>query len=245
MLQACLNGARDKRFHPDTPFTPEELAFQAEAVVAAGAGELHLHPRDASGAETLDPDIIATVLTALRRRVPGTPVGLSTHADIPPGGRGRLDAIARWTELPDYVSINLVEDDSSEMIALALEKGIGIEAGLWSVEDAERFVRLDAAPKCLRVLLEINEQDEAEGLAAAAGIRQVLARVGLELPILQHGFDATVWPLYRDALMRGLDSRIGLEDGRHLPNGEVAEGNAELIKAALLIARLPPSAATA
>ena len=243
MLQACLNGSRDKDFHADTPFTPAELAFQAEAVVAAGAGELHLHPRDRSGAETLDPALVADALTTIRRRVPGVPVGLSTHDGIAPGGRGRLDAVAAWTELPDYVSVNLSEDDAPEMIALALRKGIGIEAGLWSVADAERFVKLDEAPNCLRILIEINEQDEAEGLAAAAAIRTVLARTSLDLPILQHGFDATVWPLYRDALMRGLDSRIGLEDGKHLPGGEIAAGNADLIKAAFLMSRLPPNLA--
>ncbi|MCB4769367.1 3-keto-5-aminohexanoate cleavage protein [Ancylobacter sp. Lp-2] len=243
MLQACLNGSRDKAFHRDTPFTPTELAFQAETVVAAGAGELHLHPRDDSGAETLDPAHIAEALLAIRKRVPGVPVGLSTHAGIAPGGAGRLAAVAAWTERPDYVSVNLVEADAPEMIALALARGIGVEAGLWSVEDAERFVKLDTAPKCLRILLEINEQDEAEALAVAAGIRTVLARASLDVPILQHGYDASVWPLYRDALMRGLDGRIGLEDGKHLPDGEIAAGNADLIKAAFLMARVPPNLA--
>ena len=243
MLQACLNGSRDKAFHADTPFTPAELAFQAEMVVAAGAGELHLHPRDASGAETLDPVLVAAALTAIRARVPGVPVGLSTHGGIAPGGQRRLDALAAWTERPDYVSVNLIEDDAPEMIALALKRGIGVEAGLWSVDDAERFVKLAEAPKCLRILIEINEQDEAEGLAVAAGIRTVLARASLDVPILQHGLDASVWPLYRDALLRGLDGRIGLEDGKHLPNGDEAEGNAALIKAAFLMSRVPPNLA--
>ncbi|MBS7545824.1 3-keto-5-aminohexanoate cleavage protein [Ancylobacter oerskovii] len=241
MLQACLNGSRDKGFHADTPFTPAELAFQAEAVVAAGASELHLHPRDTNGLETLDPAAVAAALAAIRARVPGVPVGLSTHADIPPGGRGRLEAVAAWTERPDYVSVNLVEEDAPEMIALALARGIGVEAGLWSVADAERFVKLPEAPKCLRILIEINEQDEAEALAAAAAIRTVLARASLDVPVLQHGYEASVWPLYRDALLRGLDSRIGLEDGRHLPGGDIAGGNAELIRTAFQMARVPPN----
>ena len=28
-----------------------------------------------------------------------------------------------------------------------------------------------------------------------------------------------MWPLYREALKRGLDARIGLEDGLDLPSG--------------------------
>ena len=33
MLQACLNGGRDKAFHAATPLTPRELAADARAVV--------------------------------------------------------------------------------------------------------------------------------------------------------------------------------------------------------------------
>lgn len=241
MLQACLNGSRDKSFHPATPCTPAELAADARTAVAAGAGELHLHPRDGSGVETFEAAAVAAALEAVRAAAPGIPVGLSTHAMIQTGGLGRLEAVAAWNVLPDYVSVNLVEDDAPEMIALVLAKGMGVEAGLWSVADAERFAKLEEAPRCLRVLIEINEQDPAEGLEAAAGIRLVLARSQLELPILQHGYDATVWPLYEDALMRSFDARIGLEDGRHLPSGEVARDNADLIRAAFRLSRVPPN----
>ncbi|WP_371346891.1 3-keto-5-aminohexanoate cleavage protein [Ancylobacter sp. IITR112] len=241
MLQACLNGARDRAFHPHTPLTPAELAADAAAVVAAGASELHLHPRDASGAQTLDPAMIAAVIEAIRARAPGVPLGLSTHAGIAPGGAGRLKAVQGWTVLPDYVSVNLIEEDAPEMIALALSRGIGVEAGLWSAADAERFVALPEAKQCLRILIEINEQDVEEALAVATAIRKVLARASLDVPVLQHGFDATVWPLYQDALMRGLDGRIGLEDGKHLPDGSEAADNAALIKAAFRLARVAPN----
>jgi len=241
MLQACLNGSRTKAFHAYTPCTSAELASDAAAAIAAGATELHIHPRDAAGDETLEAGAVSEALEAIRARVPGTLIGLSTHGRIPPGGSGRLKAVESWKVLPDYVSINFIEDDAPEMMALALSKGIGVEAGLWSVADAERFVALPDARRCLRILIEINEQDETEGLEAAAAIRIVLARASLDLPVLQHGLDATVWSLYRDALMRGLDSRIGLEDGKHLPDGTEAKDNAELLRAAFMMARVPPN----
>ena len=245
MLQACLNGSRGKDFHALTPLAPAELAADAALVVAAGANELHVHPRDPNGVETLEAAPVAAALSAIRARVPGVPVGISTHARIPVGEAGRLAAVEAWTVLPDYVSINLIEEDAPQMIRLALSRGIGVEAGLWSADDAERFVALPQARQALRILIEINEQDEAEGLEAAATIRKVLARASLDVPVLQHGLDATKWPLYRDALLRGLDARIGLEDGRDLPTGEEASDNAALIKAALEIARRPPEIRTA
>lgn len=241
MLQACLNGSRGKEFHAFTPLSPAELASDAAAAVAAGASELHVHPCNGDGAESLAADDVAAALEAIRARLPGVPVGISTHAGIAVGPAGRLAAVKGWKVLPDYVSVNLIEPDAPEMIELALSRGIGIEAGLWSAADAERFIALPQARKVLRILIEINEQDEAEGLEAAAAIRKVLARASLDVPVLQHGFDASKWPLYRDALLRGLDSRIGLEDGKFLPSGEEATDNAALIKAALEIARTPPN----
>ncbi|MBS9478629.1 3-keto-5-aminohexanoate cleavage protein [Ancylobacter radicis] len=241
MLQACLNGSRTKDFHAFTPLTPAELATDAALAVAAGASELHLHPRGADGAETLEPAAVAAAIEAIRARLPDTPIGLSTHAGIAPGGAGRLAAVQAWQVLPDYVSVNLIEEDAPEMIRLCLSRGIGIEAGLWSAADAERFVALPEARQVLRILIEINEQDAAEGLEVAAAIRKVLARASLDLPILQHGFDASKWALYQDAMMRGLDTRIGLEDGKLMPDGSEAEGNAALVKEAFRMARLPPN----
>jgi uncharacterized protein (DUF849 family) len=233
MLQACLNGGRMRDFHPALPFTASEIARDAALAVAAGARELHIHPRGPDGIETLEPDYVTETLQAVRSAVPGIPVGLSTHWRIPPGGLSRQEPIHRWTTLPDYVSINLIEEDAEDVIAHVLGRGIGVEAGLWSVSDAQRFVGLKDAAKCLRVLIEINEQDIDEGLRAADGIQAVLREAGDTLPILMHGDEASVWPIYSEAMAKGFDSRIGLEDGNLLPSGQMAQGNADLIRAAL------------
>ena len=237
LLQACLNGGRAGSFHPAVPLTPEALARDAAAVAAAGAQALHGHPRDADGVESLADGAMAASLAAIRARAPGMPVGVSTGAWIAPGGRARHAAIAGWRTRPDYVSVNLIEEDAPDIIALVLERGIGVEAGLWSARDAERFVKLPDARRCLRVLIEINEQSAASGEAAALAIIAVLDRAAIRLPRLLHGLDATMWPMYRLALRLGLETRIGLEDGDRLPSGERAASNAALIAAARA---LPP-----
>ncbi|MFI5011128.1 MAG: 3-keto-5-aminohexanoate cleavage protein [Hyphomicrobiales bacterium] len=237
MLQGCLNGGRTKLFHPATSCTPEELALDAERSVRAGAEELHVHPRDAAGLESLRPEPVGKALLAIRASVPGVPVGISTFWGISPGGRARQEPIRAWEILPDYVSVNLIEEDAEEVIGLVLGKGIGVEAGLWSAADAERLVGLADARRCLRVLIEINEQDAGEGLEVAKGIIAVLDRAGLSLPRLLHGYEKTKWPLFREALVRGYDSRIGLEDGALLPSGERAADNSTLLGAARLMSR--------
>jgi uncharacterized protein (DUF849 family) len=237
MLQACLNGNRTKTFNAGVPCTAEELARDARDVIKAGADELHLHPRDADGVETLEASHVAVTLAAIRQAVPAVAIGLSTHWAIPPGGVTRQRQISTWTTLPDYVSVNLAEIDAPQVIALALAKGIGVEAGLASVEDAHRFLALETAHRCLRVLIEIGEQDQREGCAVARAVIDVLGAAGVALPQLLHGYETTKWPLFRYAIALGLDTRIGLEDGDCLPTGATALDNAQLITAARQIMR--------
>lgn len=236
MLQACLNGGHSRDFHPAVPLSADELAADARAVVAAGAEELHLHVRNADGRESLHPDDVARTLAAVRAAVSGIPVGLSTGWWIPPQGRARQEHIRAWQALPDYVSINLIEEDSADVIDLALSKGVGVEAGIWSSADAEKFVAHASAHRCLRVLIEPNEADVSAGMECCRGIIAILDRAGIRLPRLLHGRDATMWDFYRKALAEGLDARIGLEDGKHLPGGRIAKDNAELIRAARALA---------
>ncbi|WP_413988798.1 3-keto-5-aminohexanoate cleavage protein [Labrys okinawensis] len=233
MLQACLNGNRPRGFHPAIACSPAELATDARAAVDAGAEELHVHPRGHDGEQSLEPLDVGNALLAIRQSVPGIPVGISTLWDIPPGGRARQAPIREWRVLPDYVSINLIEEDAPEIMALMIRRGIGIEAGLWSAADALRFVALPSAERCLRILVEINEQDIEAGLHVAHDILAVIENAGLDLPILLHGADKTMWPIHAEALRRGFDRRIGLEDGAALPDGKLAAGNAELLRAAV------------
>lgn len=232
MLQACLNGSRTTHYNPAVPLTPRELAIDASAVMLAGAQELHVHPRDSNGVESLDARDVQAALTAMRDAVPGVPIGLSTHWNIPPGGRLRQSAIAAWVAVPDYVSVNLIEDDAPEIMSLVLSKGIAVEAGLWSVEDAQRFVQLDVAQNCLRVLIEINEQDAKKAREVAAAIVGELDQAKITLPRLLHGFDRTKWQMQRMAVAAGWDTRIGFEDGDCLPDGTTAACNSDLISAA-------------
>jgi uncharacterized protein (DUF849 family) len=49
---------------------------------------------------------------------------------------------------------------------------------------------------------------------------------------LLHGTGATTWPLFVEAVRRGYDGRIGLEDTLLLPDGTAAADNEDLTGAA-------------
>ncbi|AWK88771.1 3-keto-5-aminohexanoate cleavage protein [Azospirillum thermophilum] len=232
IVQACINGARPRGYHPRLPLSPQEVADDAAACIAAGAAEIHLHVRGPDGLESLEPDAVDATLLAVRARAPGSFVGLSTGAWIEPSDERRIQLIAGWRSLPDHASVNLSEATAPDVIALLHRRGIGIEAGLASVLDAERLVSLGLAPLCLRVLIEIEEQETEEAMAAADAILSVLSAAGVTKPVLLHGVDETVWAFVERAAREGYSTRVGLEDGFLLPDGLPADGNAALVAAA-------------
>ncbi len=121
MIQAALNGDRRCDEHPGIPCSAEELARDAAACVAAGAVELHLHPRDANGVETLDP---LTIFSTVRqvKAVANVPVGVSTGAWIEPDLERRLALIRSWYG-PDYASVNCSEDGAIEVMYALISAG--------------------------------------------------------------------------------------------------------------------------
>lgn len=231
MLQACLNGGRRAEESPALPITAEALGRDAAAAVAAGAACLHIHPRGPDGEETLAPGPVAEALLAVRAAVPGVPVGVGTGAWIAPGGRARQADMSAWEVMPDYASVNLHEPDAQEVIALLTERGVGIEAGLWTLEDVPRFLA-GAPDQALRVMLEMEDPDGAAAAAEADRMLAALAEASIDRPILAHGHDRCVWPMIRFAAARGLDTRIGLEDTTLMPDGTPAPSNAALVAAA-------------
>jgi uncharacterized protein (DUF849 family) len=232
LIKACLNGSRRPEEHEALPLSPDALAADAALCRAAGAGAVHVHPRGMGGRETLDPDSCAAVVEAIRYRCPGLPIGLTTGLWISNNSSQRLASIERWTVLPDFASVNFSEDGTDELCRLLLQKGIEIEAGLSSVADARALVGSSYVDHCLRVLIEI-EPGTPDPLKNAAAINRVLEGAGVRLPRLQHGMNQQAWPLLEDAVARGFDIRIGLEDVLTMPDGSPADGNAALVASAV------------
>ena len=235
LLKACLNGDRSQADHPAVPVTPEELAADAAAAVDAGAGALHVHPRDGDGNETLVAASVGAAVDAIRAATArAVPVGVSTGAWFTPDPADRIAHIRRWTVLPDFASVNLHEEGAVDVARTLLDRGVAVEAGVWTPEAAEILVDSGLLERSLRILLEPMEDDVSAALVTVDAIERRLD--GAPPPRLLHGTDATAWPLLRHAVARGYDMRIGLEDTLARPDGTPAAGNAELVRLAVAMA---------
>ncbi|WP_227353510.1 3-keto-5-aminohexanoate cleavage protein [Haladaptatus salinisoli] len=228
-LQAALNGGRE---HPAVPRTPEELATEARAAVDAGAESLHLHPYDERGHQTLAAEPCAVTLRAVRDACPGIPISLSTSADIEPDSKRRHEFVAAWTVLPDLVTANMGEAGILELCELLVERGIGIEAGLLSLDDARIFVESGIASRCVRAMVEPLDSDPDDAVSHAKAIERTLIEGDVPLEQIHHGDGIASWAVNRRAVARGHGIRTGLEDTLVLPDGRTASGNGELVAAA-------------
>jgi len=233
-LQVALNG---DSIHPAAPRTPAAIAEAARAAADAGAQSVHVHAFDDAGRETLEGAAGAQVLRAIRARCPATPISLTTSAAIvaDPGERFRI--VEAWEELPDLVTANQGEPRIVELCELLLSRGVGIEAGLLTSEDARAFVRSGLAARCRRVLIEPLDADLNDALRHAARMEDIVVSAGITLEQVHHGYGPACWAVNRRGLERGHGIRTGLEDIALLPDGRPARDNADLVAAAARLIR--------
>ncbi|UZJ32099.1 3-keto-5-aminohexanoate cleavage protein [Streptomyces endophytica] len=247
MLQVCLNGPRTAADSGAVPMSPAALAEAARRAVAAGAQDVHVHPKTPCGRDSLSPRVVGPALEAIKAVV-DVPVGVTTGAwaeldppdpSDPSDGPGtapdrRVERVRSWTVLPDHASVNWHEEGAEALAGALLERGIGVEAGLWSgTPGPGRFLRSPLAPRVLRVLAEITDTDAGSAPATARALLTEVAGGAHGRPVLLHGWDGGAWPVLRLAVELGLDTRIGIEDTLLLPDGRPAADNAQLIAAAL------------
>jgi uncharacterized protein (DUF849 family) len=228
MLQACLNGQRSREEHPAVPLTAAELGADARRAVDAGAEELHVHPRAAGGRDTVEPETAAATVRAIRASCPGVPLGLTTGLWTTDGDAELRHAhVEAWLELPDYASVNVGEPGAAELCALLAARGVGVEAGVWTLADAEALIERGLVP--LRVLVETSDGGAEDPIAAAVEIDELLVDAGVSAPQLHHGAGADAWAMLDAAVARGRHVRIGLEDATAMPDGSPARDNAQLV----------------
>jgi uncharacterized protein (DUF849 family) len=205
--------------------------------VDAGAHSVHVHAFDDAGRETLEGAACAQVLRAIRARCVETPISLTTSATIVADPAERFRIVAAWAELPDLVTANQGEPGIGALCELLLARGVGIEAGLLSVDDARAFVRSGLADRCRRVLIEPLDASPDAALQHAAEMEDIVVSAGITLEQVHHGYGIACWAVNRRALGRGHGIRTGFEDVTMLPDGTPARDNADLVAAAARVVR--------
>lgn len=236
LLKACVNGARLSAEHVALPVTAVELARDAVAVSAAGAGAVHLHVKDDCGVDTFAAEPLAAVLAEVAAAAPGLPIGVTTGARALPDPADRVAAIAAWTDLPRFASVNWHETGANEVAGVLLKRGVGVEAGLWHDVAVAAWAASPVRDQCLRAMLELPDGlDETGTVRTANRMLDAVRATGSTISVLLHGEGSSCWPALSHAAALGLATRIGLEDTLDMPDGSPAPDNESLVRAASAI----------
>ena len=91
--------------------------------------------------------------------------------------------MSRWTQ-SDFATPNLSEAGSLEVMRALLQAGIGVEAGVWTVADADLLVGCGLAGRMLRVCIEPVEVSRANAIDLVSAIHAVLDRGKVGAPRL-------------------------------------------------------------
>ncbi|MFJ6569443.1 3-keto-5-aminohexanoate cleavage protein [Streptomyces sp. NPDC091292] len=235
-IKAAINGGRSRADHAAVPVTPEQIAADTAAVLAAGADVVHLHVRTPDGGQTIAPDALADVLRAVRSVAPGAVVGTTTGLWTCSGPEERYALVKSWEVLPDFASVAFCEEGAAETAELVVARGMVLESAVWSVDDVPVLLASPTLGDNVRVLIEPMDEDPDTAVAHAREMAAHLRAAGVTCPLLYHGEAATTWPVLRAALADGHQIRIGFEDGVDLPDGSIAADNTALVAAARALA---------
>ncbi|MEV6951950.1 3-keto-5-aminohexanoate cleavage protein [Streptomyces sp. NPDC051183] len=241
-LLVSLNGARGAADGAAVPMSPEDVVESALGAVAAGAGEVLVHPRTPCGRESLSARVVGPVLEALRGAGCGVPVCVAASIAAEPDPAERLARVRSWTVLPDRAEVRFAEPGARELAEALLARGVAVDAmvplgGEAGQEPLARFlawpVRSHApvrgrVPEGARARVRLAVELAAADPGLVRGM-QWLPPVA----VLLYGRGEAAWPVLRMAARYGRDARTGVGDVLHLPDGRPARSNAELVAAAL------------
>jgi len=258
VISAALTGALTTRDQCEAiPYTPEEIAEDAAAAREAGAAVAHIHARTDEGAPTFSTDIYQEIYDEVRDRT-DIVINFSTGAIGVPVEE-RLDYVqavqpemaalnmgsmnyAKYSESrEDYVFDMVFENPFSEIRDLV--SGMN-DAGVTPELECFDTGHIGNTRPLLKEGVLKQPFHVSLIMGVLGGIPATVENLAHQVRQLPDdatwqviGIGREQWPLVGAALSMGGNVRVGLEDNFYLPDGEMADGNAELVEHAAEMTR--------
>ena len=224
LISVAPNGARKLRAdHPALPLSPEDIAADAAACLAEGAGLLHLHVRDAEGRHSLSTDAYKAAIKAVREQT----VVESVRPEACSVALRELSPNGSQEEVATY----------RQFLADCRRESVWVQHILYDADDVRRFSDLradgvygDELPFILLVIGRYRSEPQSDTPELRA-----------MLDALDESPDATpVWAacafgqgetnLLSEAARSGGHVRVGFENNLLMADGSLARSNAARVK---------------
>jgi uncharacterized protein (DUF849 family) len=258
IISAALTGALTTRDQCEAiPYTPEEIAEDAAAARDAGAAIAHIHARTDTGQPTFEPETYQEIYDEVRDRT-DIVINFSTGSVF-----DNLDKRLEYVSAvqPDIAALNMGSmnyakySDSREdfVFDMVFENPFEeIRQLLRTMQEAGVKPELECFDTGhignTRPILKEGEIDPPLHFNLILGVLGGIPATvdNLTQQVRQLPDDANwqttpirrdQWPLTAASLAMGGNVRVGLEDNFYLPDGEMADSNADLVAQAAEMAR--------
>src|SRR5918995_3454997 len=245
VVEAALNGGRDRAENEAVPYSAAELAAEARRCADQGATVFHVHARADDGGWTVDPPRYAEVLAELRESVPH---GLISITSIRPEGVHVDEILTLLATLagdpatkPDMISVNLghivawepvvrglvrhtahypnAYEDITRLLAACIAHGVRPELGVMDLGFVSNAVTLrddGVLPERPWFLIELDSPAYGSGVQVAPST--VANYDALAAPLRQH-FPAARWAAHGQGVAGYAVIKEALAGGGHVRVG--------------------------
>ncbi len=249
IITCAISGAEvTKEHNPYVPYTPSEMAEEAFKAYKAGASIIHVHVRNDDGTPTQDQYRFEETIKAIRKKCPDVIIQPSTGGAVGMSREERLQPTNLAIEMAtldcgtlnfggDDIFVN-TENDIKYFAKVMKEKNIYPELECFEKGHIDQVLRLHKKgfihePLHFSFVLGVNggmtgeERDFhflRESIPASATYNVV-------------GIGKYEFSLAELSIAHGGHARVGLEDNIYIEKGILAEGNEDLVKKVVEIAK--------
>ena len=250
-IMVAPNGARKTaQDHPAVPVTDSELVETAVTCFDAGARGLHAHIRTTEHTHLLDVQRYERLIETLANRMPDLEVQVTSEAAGIYESDEQIDLLSR-IKVP-WVSVairEILRSQDPRALQPFFEQLLGKSRVQFILYDADDYQLLASLvdqniiqTKSLEVLYVLgkysaNQESTPDQLDPFLAFRDQLSSHLRPAREMICAFGRGQIPCLLRAASEGIDVRVGFENGIWLPDGEIAEHNAALVKA--LVDMLP------
>ncbi len=260
IVSAALTGAATNRSHcPHIPYTPIEIAEEAERAVNAGASIVHIHAREDNGVPSWRTEVFEAIQREVRARCPNVIINYSTGAiglsvaerikhlpatkpEMAAFNMGSMNYAIFSKRAKQFFWNGVFENSFDTMMAVVKsmnENGICPEMECFDtghIRNAEPLRTMGLIPDnaCYSLVMGVLGGIPATPENLIHQIKQVPEGAFWQSIVISR----KQWQLTALAAMMGGNIRVGLEDNFYLPNNEMAKSNGELIEEAVNLARM-------
>lgn len=259
IISAALTGVvTTRKQSPYIPYTPAEIAAEAQRSADAGASIVHIHARNDDGSPAWDVETFTRIHQEVRQRCPDLIINYSTGAfgipreqrihhvralkpDMAALNMGSMNyaiySRKHKTFYHDYVFANPF-DDIRYFLEAMVAAGTRPEMECFDtghINNAQPLIDMGILKPPYQFSLIMGV------LGGIPASTKNLVHQADQLPPNAHwqviGISRHQWRLAAAAITMGGNVRVGLEDNLYLPNGELAKSNGECVEKAAELVR--------